>query len=135
MKRAEETLTRVEGQRINDQKNFNDSLERARKAFEEAKVLYDKTAQEKREVSMQLSEERLAHTETRNKLVLLERQLENAEAYKEVIKSLEVQRDELLRQLAELRADRDGYDFFLRIVGLISIVFISLLRKLKLIWA
>lgn len=108
MKRAEEALSRTEDQRINDQKNFTDSLERAKKAFEDVKVLYDKTAQEKREISMQLNEERLAHNETRNRIVLLERQLENAEAYKELMKSLEVQRDELLRQLAELRADKEG---------------------------
>lgn len=107
LKRAYESLNRVEVERGEDQKNFRESLKSLKRALEETRLMLEKVYEEKRNLALQLTNERLAHQDSRNELLVMQRNLENAEAYQNVVKSLEVQRDELLRQLAESRVDRD----------------------------
>jgi len=107
LKRAYESLSRVEVERGEDQKNYSESLKSLKRALEETRLMLEKVYDEKRSLILQLTNEKLAHQDSRNELLVLQRNLENAEAYQNVITSLEVQRDELLRQLAESRVDRD----------------------------
>lgn len=84
-----------------------EALEKLRKASEETQLFLDTAYQEKRELVLQLTQERLAHQDTRKELFILRRNLDNSEAYKEVVKSYESQRDGLLKQLSESRAEQE----------------------------
>jgi hypothetical protein len=107
LKRAQDALIRGEEQRADDQKNYMTALASLRKSLEENKLSLEKTFQEKREIALLLAQEKFSHQDTRNELVLVEKKLHTADGYKETIKSMEVQREEISRQLSESRAERD----------------------------
>jgi len=86
-----------------------DALARLKKSAEETQNFLDIAYEEKKELFLQLTQEKLAHQDTKKELFILKRNLDNSEAYKEVIKSYESQRDGLLQQLADLRAEKEEY--------------------------
>jgi len=107
LKKTHESLRRAEIERAQDQKNYMDALAKLKKTSEETQLFLDTAYQEKKELFLQLTQEKLAHQDTRKELFILQRNLDNSEAYKEVVKSYEAQRDGLLQQLAESRAEQE----------------------------
>lgn len=110
-KKVQDALINSENQKMRDQENYKNSLNKFEISLEDTKRVIDAMNQEKKKLIIDLNQiqqelglERSAHQTTQNELLITKKKLENAENYKNVIISLEAQRDQLNSQLGESRA-------------------------------
>ena len=110
IKKLQGSLEAGETQKAKNQSVFKTALERLEENLTEAKQINEALHQEKKkhiselhQMQQELAIETASHQATKNDLFLTKKRLENAESFKEIIVSLEAQRDQLSQQLAESR--------------------------------
>ena len=112
VKKLQDAVIASENQKARDQALYKASLARFEVSLQDTtKVIEAMNIEKKRlvtelhNVQQELGLEKANHQATQNDLLLTRKKLENAENYKEVIVSLELQRDQLTQQLSDSRAD------------------------------
>ena len=110
VERLQESVIDTENQKNNEQANYKLALEKFDGTLKNTSKTIETLNQEKKkaildlcQVQQDLTMEKLNHENTQNELLLIKARLENAENYKEVITGLELQRDQLTQQLADIR--------------------------------
>ena len=108
IERLENALAISEKKRAEDQQSYLATLKNFEKSLDETKDILANLHHEKREllrelndVKNDLAKERAAHVETKNELSLIEKKFINSQNQKEVIASLQEQRDSLFKQITE----------------------------------
>ena len=114
-------VVETESSRKNDQMKFKEVLEKFEANLQIAMKTINTLNQEKKklvtdlcQIQQELSIEKVNHQNVQNELLLAQSRLENAENYKEIVSSLEIQREQLNQQLADSRANHSQYILFLR---------------------
>jgi len=112
VKKLQDAVIASENQKSRDQalykaalSRFEVSLQDTTKTIETMNIEKKRLVTELHHVQQELGLEKANHQATQNDLLLTKKKLENAENYKEVITSLEVQRDQLTQQLSDSRGD------------------------------
>lgn len=106
IERLEKSLAASEKRRMDDQQSYINTLKNFEKSLDDTRDILSNLHLEKKEIikqlnnaQLELSLERAAHVETKNELTLLEKKLINAQNQKDVINSLQEQRESLLKQI------------------------------------
>lgn len=105
-------MEKVQGSRAEDRNTFMATLSLGQKNLEETKAILERLSQEKKEVvrelqqvKQELEEERSSNQDLKVELAITKKSFQGVESYTEAVKSLENEKQELIRMLFDAKKE------------------------------